>query len=44
VEVLDALSARTRAESGVVQATFQHALAADRLLRAVGEPFGPGAR
>jgi outer membrane protein TolC len=44
VEVLDALSARSRAESGVVQAAFQQALAADRLLRAVGEPIVPGAR
>jgi outer membrane protein len=38
VEVLDALTARTRAESNVVQALYQFNLARDRLLRAVGEP------
>jgi outer membrane protein len=36
VEVLDALAARTRAESNVVQAKFQFAAARDQLLRAVG--------
>ncbi len=37
VEVLDALAARTRAESNVVQALFQYNVARDRLLRAVGQ-------
>jgi outer membrane protein TolC len=36
VEVLDALAARTRAESNVVQALFAHNVARDQLLRAVG--------
>lgn len=36
VEVLDALAARTRAESDVVQALFQHSVARDQLARAVG--------
>lgn len=39
VEVLDALSARTRAEAGVTQALFQFNVARDRLLRSVGEPL-----
>lgn len=38
VEVLDALAARVRAESNVVQALFQYNVTRDRLLRAVGEP------
>lgn len=38
VEVLDALSARTRAEANVTQAVFQFNVARDRLLRAVGAP------
>lgn len=38
VEVLDALSARTRAEANVTQALFQFNTARDRLLRSVGEP------
>ena len=41
VEVLDALTARTRAESNVVQALFQHNVARDRLLRAAGDPALP---
>lgn len=40
VEVLDALSARVRAESNVVQALFHYNLARDRLMRAVGEGSG----
>ncbi|HZT42459.1 MAG TPA: TolC family protein [Chthonomonadaceae bacterium] len=36
VEVLDALAARTQAESGLVQALFQYNVAQDQLLRAVG--------
>jgi outer membrane protein TolC len=40
VEVLDALTARVRAESNVVQALFQYNVQRDRLLRAVGEPVG----
>ncbi len=40
VEVLDALTARTRAESNVVQALYQFNVARDRLRRAVGETPG----
>ena len=36
VEVLDALAARTRAESNIVEALFQYNVARDQLLRAVG--------
>lgn len=37
VEVLDALAARTRAQSNIVQALFSYNVARDQLLRAVGE-------
>lgn len=36
VEVLDALATRVRAEANVVQARFEHGVAADQLERAVG--------
>ncbi len=36
VEVLDALAARTQAESSVVQALYQYNVAEDQLLRAIG--------
>jgi outer membrane protein TolC len=36
VELLDALSARTQAQSGVVQAHYEYGVARDQLLRAVG--------
>jgi outer membrane protein TolC len=38
VEVLDALAARTRAETNVVQALYEYNVARDQLRRAVGEP------
>lgn len=49
VELLDALAARTEAESNVVQALFQYNAAQDQLLRAVGAlntsaPTRPGKR
>src|SRR5206468_2790718 len=38
VEVLDALAARTRAQTNVVQALFDYNVAQDQLRRAIGEP------
>lgn len=42
VELLDALTARTRAESNLVQALFEYNVAYDRLRRAAGEPPASG--
>jgi outer membrane protein len=42
VEVLDALAARTRAETNQVQALFDYNVAQDQLRRAVGEPEAGG--
>jgi outer membrane protein TolC len=40
VEALDALAARTRAQTNVVQALYEYNVAQDQLRRAVGEPLG----
>jgi outer membrane protein len=39
VEVLDALTARTRAETNVVQALYEYNVAQDQLRRAIGPPI-----
>jgi outer membrane protein len=43
VEALDALAARTRAETNVIQALYEYNVAQDQLRRAIGQPVAPAA-